>query len=177
MAKRTSDADAIERRLLDLAYTTDVKITAPALAYHAGGSIDEAAAVLEDLAARERLHMDVDEDGTIIYRLPGRPPLSALPPPPPPPQPPPPVLVPAVTRELRPYRQVSPLIAMVLTLFVPGAGHVYAGRFIAGIAWFLAVSAGYALILPGLVLHLFSIGSAAGSAARENRMQRAIVGA
>jgi hypothetical protein len=51
-------------------------------------------------------------------------------------------------------------------MFVPGAGHLYAGRVIAAFLWFLVVGAGYALILPGLVLHLFSIVSAAAAANR-----------
>ncbi len=161
MTKRTSDDAAIERKLLDLAYTTDVRITAPSLAYHARCSIEDAARVLEDLAAHERVHMDVEDDGTIVYRVPGRPKLIAAPLAP---------LAPA-TRIARPHRALSPLLAVVLGVLLPGAGHLYAGRILAGIVWFLVISAGYALIVPGLLLHLFSLGSAAGSAARENRLQ------
>lgn len=48
-----SHADAIERRPLDLAYTTTAKLTATALAYYAPCSIDDATLVLDDLAARD----------------------------------------------------------------------------------------------------------------------------
>ena len=55
--------NAIERRLLDLAYTTSLEITATSLAYFAPCSIDDADAVLSDLTARNRLQMDISDDG------------------------------------------------------------------------------------------------------------------
>jgi hypothetical protein len=156
-----TDARAIEQRLLDLAYTTDVKITAPALAYHAPCSIEDAATVLDDLAARGRVSMDVQDDGSIVYEVLGRQRMS----------PPRPALAPAIPRAMvhaprRPWRDASPAVAAALSLFVPGAGHLYAGRVMAAFLWFLVVGAGYALILPGLILHLFSMASAAAAAAR-----------
>jgi hypothetical protein len=39
---------------------------------------------------------------------------------------------------------------------------------VGALLWFLVVSAGYALILPGLILHMFNIVSAAASAHRLN---------
>lgn len=150
MANRPRDASAIERRLLELAHTTDAKITAPALAYFAPCSIDDAAAVLDDLAARDRLRMEIEDDGTVVYHLLGRQRIAA------------PALVPAV----RLHRGPSPLVAAALSMVVPGAGHLYAGRLGAALLWFLVVGVGYALILPGLVLHLFSVASAALAARR-----------
>ncbi|MGE0395144.1 MAG: hypothetical protein AB7T06_00355 [Kofleriaceae bacterium] len=155
MTQRLTDASAIEQRLLDLAYTTDAKLTAPALAYFAPCSLDDAERVLEALASRDRLSMEVDDDGTIVYELRGRQKLAA--------RPQPTALVPMV----RPMTS-SPTVAAVLSLFIPGAGHLYAGRMAAAVLWFLVVSAGYVLLLPGLVLHLFSMVSAAGAAARRN---------
>jgi len=156
VATRPLDASAIEHRLLELAYTTDVKITATALAYFAPCSIDDAARVLEDLAARDRLRMDIEDDGTVVYHLLGRQKLAAPRPAPLPP-----------ARVMSP-RAASPMLAALLTVFVPGAGHLYARHVLAALAWFAAVSLGYALILPGLVLHMFSIISAAGAAHRLN---------
>src|ERR1051325_11326870 len=78
---RITDASAIEARLLELAHTTEAKITAPALAYFAPCSFDDAGRVLDDLAARDRLSMEIEDDGTIVYHMPGRQKL-ALPPPP-----------------------------------------------------------------------------------------------
>jgi TM2 domain-containing membrane protein YozV len=62
------------------------------------------------------------------------------------------------------HRTPSPLLAAGLSMLIPGAGQLYAGRVISAILWFLVVSAGYALILPGLVLHMFCMASAANAA-------------
>jgi hypothetical protein len=164
------DDRMIETRLLELAYTTDAKLTAPALAYFAPCSIEDASRVLEKLATHDRLEMEVQEDGSIVYNLRGRERLALRPEH---------ALVPAVQR----YPvQSSPLIAAVLALVVPGAGHAYVGRFAAALAWFLVVTLGYLLFFPGILLHLLSAGSAARAAALEsgprlpppNRQLRAI---
>ena len=152
---RLRDDDLIEQRLLELAHTSDAKLTPAALAYFAPCSLDDAMRVLEGLAARDRLRMEVQDDGAIVYELPGRQPLATRP------------LQPALVREARPVRFASPFVAGLLSAVVPGAGQLYAGRVIAAFLWFLAVGIGYVLIVPGLVLHLFCIASAA-SAAREH---------
>lgn len=153
------DPNAIERRLLDLAYTTNLEITATSLAYFAPCSIDEADALLSDLTARDRLQMDISEDGAVTYRLLGRPKVAEKPP----------QLTRALVRQPPPV--ASPLAAALLSAFIPGAGHAYAGRVVAAVLWFLVVSMGYVLILPGLILHMFSIVSAAASARRLNASQ------
>ncbi|MDX2086837.1 MAG: hypothetical protein SFX73_03250 [Kofleriaceae bacterium] len=161
MLDRLTDAGAIEQRLLTLAFTTDAKLTAPALAYFAPCSVDDAERVLEALAARDRLQMEIEDDGTVVYELRGRQQLASLErevPRPPPTL----VHVPTVVPT------VSPALAAGLSMFIPGAGHLYAGRVVSAVLWFLVVSAGYVLLLPGLVLHLFNIVSAAGAAARRN---------
>ena len=155
--QRTSDPSVIEARLLELAHTTDVKLTAPALAYYAPCAIEDAAKVLDELAAKSIVTMDIDDDGAISYGLIGRQKLHALPTPP--------AISTAIVHH-RPAPRPSALLAGLLTVWLPGAGHLYAGRFLAAIVWFLAVGAGYVLIVPGLILHLFCIFSAA-SAARQ----------
>ncbi|MBX3158058.1 MAG: hypothetical protein KF773_18970 [Deltaproteobacteria bacterium] len=70
----------------------------------------------------------------------------------------------------------SPLIAALLSLWIPGAGHLYAGRVLSAILWFLVVGAGYVLILPGLVLHLFSVASAANAARLAEPPMRRMLG-
>lgn len=159
VSTRITDAGAIEARLLDLAHTTDAKITAPALAYFAPCSLDDAGRLLDDLAARDRLSMEIEDDGTVVYQMPGRQRLAA----PSGPPPPSPALVPMIRRG---SHGPSPLLAAALTALVPGAGHLYAERPIAAILWFLVVGVGYTLLFPGLVLHLLSITSAASSARR-----------
>jgi TM2 domain-containing membrane protein YozV len=46
-------------------------------------------------------------------------------------------------------RAPSPGLAAVLSVLIPGLGHVYAGRLGAGLLWFLATGFGYwAIIVP-----------------------------
>lgn len=55
-------------------------------------------------------------------------------------------------------RRWSPLVAMLLSLLIPGLGQLYKGQPINGIIWFVVVIIGYiALIVPGLILHLCCI--------------------
>jgi TM2 domain-containing membrane protein YozV len=168
--KRTTDQNVIEHRLLELAYTTDAKITAPVLAYFAPCSIEDAEKVLDNLTARERISMEIDDNGTVVYQVPDRqklrPHAESVPPQ---------STAQALALQelhtplaIRGGRQASPALAAVLSLFVPGAGQLYTGHFLGALLWFLLVSAGYALILPGLFLHLFCIASAATSAHRLN---------
>jgi TM2 domain-containing membrane protein YozV len=166
--KRTSDPEVIEHRLLELAYTTDAKITPSVLAFFVPCSIEDAEKVLDDLTARERIEMEVDDDGRIFYIVPDRQKLE-------------------IQRESAPQqlirlghvplairrRSPSPLLAAGLSMLIPGAGQLYAGRIVSAILWFMVVSAGYALILPGLILHLFCMASAARQAASlDAEMQR-----
>jgi hypothetical protein len=175
VTNRITDAGAIEARLLELAHTTDAKLTAPALAYFAPCSIEAAQRVFDALSSRGTLTMDVQDDGSIVYDIPGRQKLgakahaaaAASP------EPPRSALVRAVPRSIvvRQQRSGHPLVAAALSMFLPGAGHLYAGRILAAFMWFMVVGAGYTLLLPGLVLHMFCIASAANSARRYERTQ------
>ncbi len=163
--ERTNDLGVIEHRLLELAYTTDAKITAPVLAYFARCSIEDAEKVLDGLVARDRISMDVSDDGTIVYEVPDRQKLT--------PRVEGPERLQMVPRQhmpvaIRDGKPANPGLAAVLSLLLPGAGQAYVGRPVAAVLWFMVVSLGYLLILPGLFLHLLSMVSAAGSAHRLN---------
>jgi len=168
MIERTSDPGLIEHRLLELAYTTDARITAPVLAYYAMCSIEDAEKVLDHLVARDRIQLEIDDDtGAITYLIPDRQKLTPRDEGPPP--------SPGALATLHPTplalrrgRDASPGLAAVLSLIMPGAGQLYTGRFVAALLWFFVVTAGYALILPGLLLHVLCIVSAASSAHRLN---------
>ena len=70
-------------------------------------------------------------------------------------------------------RSPSPGIAAVLAVLLPGLGHVYNGRLLAGAVWFLAVSFGYwAILVPGLLLHGISVWTAFRLAEAAERPQR-----
>lgn len=76
-------------------------------------------------------------------------------------------VAPAVARH-----QVSPGVAAVLAFLWPGAGHLYCGRAGSGIALMFFTFIGYMmLVLPGLVLHLASVLTAASLARRINAGQ------
>ena len=62
-------------------------------------------------------------------------------------------------------RQEQAAAAAVLSMVVPGAGQLYAGRPLSAIAWFALVTMGYMLlIVPGVLLHILCIASAAAAA-------------
>lgn len=69
--------------------------------------------------------------------------------------------LPGDDREIRVRRLPAAGIAAVLAVLLPGLGHVYCGRLLAGAVWFLAVSFGYwAILVPGIVLHAICVWSA-----------------
>ncbi|HEU0055536.1 MAG TPA: zinc-ribbon domain-containing protein [Longimicrobium sp.] len=56
----------------------------------------------------------------------------------------------------------NPALAGVLSFLWPGLGQIYKGQVGAGFGWMLATACGYvALIIPGLILHIFCVLDAA----------------
>jgi TM2 domain-containing membrane protein YozV len=153
----TSDPAVIEHRLLDLAYTTDSVITAPLLAYYAPCSIEDAEHVLDRLCAESRLRLEIDDEGNVTYIVPNRqrvaPPRPQL------------ALAHAPPHGLDLTAPPNAAVAAVLSLLVPGAGQLYAGRPLSGVVWFVVVTLGYLmLIVPGILLHILCVASAASAA-------------
>ena len=67
-------------------------------------------------------------------------------------------------------RRPAPGIAAVLSVLLPGLGHVYSGRLAAGFGWFLAAAFGYwAILVPGFLIHVVSVWAAYRSAYRSRR--------
>jgi len=62
----------LEQRFLDFAYKTNAPINGAAVAYALKISIKDADHLLEDLASRDVLVRDIDEDAAVSFRLPGR---------------------------------------------------------------------------------------------------------
>lgn len=52
-------------------------------------------------------------------------------------------------------------VAVILSLFIPGLGHLYRGKFLAAAGWFVVTFIGYVLFCPGFVLHAVCVMSAA----------------
>ena len=68
-------------------------------------------------------------------------------------------------RDYLPARAPSAGLAAVLSVLLPGLGHLYTGRLLAGALWCAATAFGYwAILVPGLLLHVLSIWSAYQSA-------------
>lgn len=150
---RTNDPAVIEHRLLDLAYTTDAMITAPVLAYYTPCSITDADRVLDRLVAENRLRMEIDDDGNITYEVPNRQRVS------------PRAIVRYLPTAIEARPQPSAAAAALLSVVVPGAGQLYAGRPLSAVSWFALVTMGYLLlIVPGVLLHILCVASAAGAA-------------
>jgi len=65
------------------------------------------------------------------------------------------------------HHRPSAATAVLLSMLIPGAGHIYSGRAGSGVAWMATTLMGYACcFLPGLFLH----GLCLVSAARMRRM-------
>src|SRR5258707_1115962 len=72
-------------------------------------------------------------------------------------------------------RAWNPGVAAVLSLIIPGAGQMYKGRVFSGLVWLVAVVIGYTLlVVPGVILHLCCIVSAASGT--PPMMSRGVVG-
>lgn len=56
----------------------------------------------------------------------------------------------------------NPAVAAILSFFIPGVGQMYKGDVGTGVIWLIVVIIGYImLIIPGLILHLICIITAA----------------
>jgi TM2 domain-containing membrane protein YozV len=59
------------------------------------------------------------------------------------------------------HRSYSPGVAALLSFIIPGAGQMYKGQISGGLIWFVIVVCGYVFFLPGIILHICCIFSAA----------------
>jgi hypothetical protein len=148
------DFAEFERLVLRVLFETNVPLTAPHLAYLGGISVKSAERYLARMAEEGSLLLRANADGQIEYHFPARRalgPRSGAPD------------DPAVLAAEAFRRQPdSPLTAVLLSMLIPGAGHIYAGRAGAGVAWMASTLAGYAcFFLPGLFLHGLCMVSAA----------------
>jgi hypothetical protein len=133
-----------ERRLLDLAFTSDLPLTPQTVAFALEIPISEAKTLLDQMVANDGLELEVDDDGQTRYQLPGRDEARrahlALAPRPPA----------ALVRFGTPHGLA--VVALLLnTLLLPGLGTMIAGRHSTG-------AAQMALALVALPLCLVLVG-------------------
>ena len=170
------DFAAFERLVLEVLFETRDPLTAPHLAYLGGISVTRAERYLGRMVEEGSIVPRLGGQGVVEYVFPGRRNLDVRP------------------RESAAADRgggraprgrrgqaesgeasediasdaVSSATAVLLSVLVPGAGHIYAGRSGAGVAWMATTLAGYACcLLPGLFLHGLCLVSAAH--AREPR--------
>ena len=177
------DFGAFERLVLRILFETGDPLTSAHIAYLAGLPIDRAERYLGRMVEqgvlvpqlRERRPRDANGDEDVVeYVFPGRRKLererqvaaevwSTITPGPERRVPP------ALGAALGPGQEsaedgANAATAVLLSVLVPGAGHIYAGRSGAGVAWMATTLAGYACcLLPGLFLHGLCLVSAAHS--------------
>lgn len=153
------DFDEFEQLVLKVLFETDVPVTAAHVAYLGRISVRTAERHLARMVEHGTLNVRTSAAGVVEYIYPGRRPIAV--------SPgstaigPPPVSVgDSFFLTLRP--KPSPVTAVMLSMLIPGAGHIYAGRAGAGVAWMATTLMGYACcFLPGLFLHGLCLVSAA----------------
>ena len=156
------DFDEFEQLVLRVLFETDVPITAAHVAYLGRISVRTAERHLARMVEHGTLIVRTSAAGIIEYVYPGRKPIqasgnlstsTAI-------GPPPISLGESFFLTNRPKH--SPVTAVMLSMLIPGAGHIYSGRPGAGVAWMATTLMGYACcFLPGLFLHGLCLVSAA----------------
>jgi TM2 domain-containing membrane protein YozV len=134
-AKAAAGGSDFEQRFLEYAHHTSEPINAASVAYATKVGIAEASEKLEDLAARDLIIREVDDEGQVNYRLPGRPKPGAM--------------VPAGPRALTkpPVDESTALVGLLVNLPLPGVGSLIAGRTREGILQLVTVSIALPLCL------------------------------
>lgn len=166
------DFEEFEQLVLKVLFETEVPVTAPHIAYLGRLSVRSAERHLARMVEQGTLLVRTGSEGVVEYFYPGRKPLV-------PPMaasyassggsfsvgPPSIVIGDPMLQPLR--NNHSPATAVLLSMLIPGAGHIYSGRAGTGMAWMATTLMGYACcFLPGLFLHGLCLVSAA-------RMRRA----
>jgi hypothetical protein len=153
------DFDEFEQLVLKVLFETDVPVTAAHVAYLGRISVRTAERHLARMVEHGTLLVRTSAAGIVEYVYPGRKPLAVA-------MPsaqigPPPISAgESFFLTLRP--KPSPVTAVMLSMLIPGAGHIYSGRPGAGVAWMATTLMGYACcFLPGLFLHGLCLVSAA----------------
>src|SRR5262245_30603593 len=144
------DFAEFERLVLRALFETDVPLTAVHVAYLGGISVRTAERHLARMLEEGSLLVRCNAIGQVEYYVPdrdafGQPGADGLP----------------AAAAFRPA-PASPVTAVMLSMLIPGAGHIYSGRSGAGVAWMATTLLGYAcFFLPGLFLHGLCLVSAA----------------
>ena len=113
--------DDFEVRFLEFAYKSTVTLNVPAVAHALRMPTAEVSDKLEDMAARDVIGRDVDDEGNVFFTIPGR----ARPPANPPLQR---VGEPGQMVHVSPASEGTAVTALVMNIIIPGVGSLIAGR-------------------------------------------------
>jgi hypothetical protein len=158
------DFEEFEQLVLRVLFESDVAVTSAHTAYLGRVSVRTAERHLARMVEQGTLLVRTNAEGGVEYYYPGRKPLV----PPAPGMPtaagmvgPPSIMI--GDSLLQPFHnRPSPATAVLLSMLIPGAGHIYSGRAGSGVAWMATTLMGYACcFLPGLFLHGLCLVSAA----------------
>ena len=134
VAAQTESPADFEQRFLDFAYKTNARLDALSVAHNCKVPIAEANERLEDLAAREVIIREVDDEGQVYFRLPGRAKPGAI------------VQSPAGPLA-KPVDEGTAVVGLLVNLALPGVGSLIAGRTREGILQLVMVAVGLPLML------------------------------
>jgi len=145
-APRTTDE--FEVRFLEFAYQTTATLNVPAVSHALRMKTAEVSDRLEDMAARDVIGRDIDDEGNVFFTIPGRahapanPPLASL--------------GGGGSTAISPPSDATAVTALVLNIIIPGAGSLVAGRTSQGIAQLVlwVVSFPLCLVLIGFPMLL-----------------------
>jgi hypothetical protein len=153
------DFEEFEQLVLKVLFETEVPVTSAHIAYLGHISVRTADRHLAHMVEQGTLLVRTSTDGVIEYYYPGRKPLAVatatMTVGPPAIEIGDPFLV-----SLRP--RPSAVTSVLLSMLIPGAGHIYSGRAGSGVAWMATTLMGYACcFVPGVFLHGLCLISAA----------------
>jgi TM2 domain-containing membrane protein YozV len=145
--------DEFEVRFLEFAYKSTTTLNVPSVAHALRMPTAEVSDRLEDMAARDVIGRDVDDEGNVFFTIPGRATQRA------PAHPP---LAPMASRGQGQLAHVSApadgtaIAAMVLNVFIPGSGSLVAGKVAIGVVqlilWVIGIPLSFVLIGVPMVL-------------------------
>lgn len=156
------DFEEFEQLVLKVLFETEVPVTAAHIAYLGHISVRAAERHLARMVEQGTLLVRTSSsDGVVEYYYPGRKPLAATALATVAAAGPPSILI-GDPFLLAPRPRANPVTSVLLSMLIPGAGHIYSGRAGTGVAWMATTLMGYACcFLPGLFLHGLCLVSAA----------------
>jgi TM2 domain-containing membrane protein YozV len=114
--------DDFEVRFLEFAYKTTETLNVPSVAHALKMKTADVSEKLEDMAARDVLGREVDDEGNVFFTIPGRPASRG------PANPPLATVPPGQMVHVSPPSDGTAVTALVLNIILPGVGSLVAGR-------------------------------------------------